>query len=122
MGAHKMLTRDNRKCIETMIYDYKSIQEIADRIGVNRTTIDRELKRVSEDLVYDAYHADMKRSTCGAKSKRTSELTYQIEYDLEASQSPEQITNARQNVSFKTIYNWLYAGILNVSKQFLRHT
>ncbi|MGM0169710.1 hypothetical protein IGI39_004819 [Enterococcus sp. AZ135] len=125
MGSHKKLTRDNRKCIETMIYDAKSIQEIADRIGVSRTTIDRELKRVPEDLIYNADNAqldaEMKRSACGAKSKWTSEFAYQIECDLEDSWSPEQIANDRQIVSFKTIYNWLYAGILNVSKQCLRH-
>ncbi|MFC0405334.1 helix-turn-helix domain-containing protein [Enterococcus ureilyticus] len=49
LGSHKKLTRDDRKCIETMISDDKSIQEIAAHIGVHRTTIDRELKRVSED-------------------------------------------------------------------------
>lgn len=54
MGSHKKLTRDNRKCIETMIYDGMTIQEISDRIGVHRTTIDRELKRVPEDLIYNA--------------------------------------------------------------------
>lgn len=80
MGSHKKLTRDDRKCIETMIYDGKSIQEIADRMGVHRTTIDRELKRVPEDQVYNADNAHLdakiKHDACGAKSKWTSELAY----------------------------------------------
>lgn len=125
MGSHKKLTRDDRKCIETMIYDDQSIQEIADRIGVHRTTIDRELKRVPEDLIYNADNAQLdaalKHNACGAKSKWTSELAYQIECDLEDSWSPEQIANARDTVSFKTIYHWLYNGFLKVSKQCLRH-
>ena len=73
MGPHKKLTRDDRKCIETMIYDSKSIQEIADRIGVHRTTIDRELKRVPEDLISNADDAqldvELKHDACDAKSK-----------------------------------------------------
>lgn len=124
MGSHKKLTRRDRISIETMIYDKKN-QEIADRIGVSRTTIDRELQRVPEDLIYNADHAkldaEMKRSRCGAKSKWTSELSYQIECDLEDSWSLEQIANARQTVSFKTIYKWIYSGVLNVSKECLRH-
>lgn len=63
----------------------------------------------------------MKRSRCGTKSKWTSELAYQIECDLQDSWSPEQVATARQTVSFKTIYNWIYNGVLNVSKQCLRH-
>lgn len=125
MGSHKKLTLRDRICIETMIYDRKGIQEMADKIGVSRTTIDRELQRVPEDLIYNADHAqldaEMKRSRCGAKSKWTSELAYQIECDLQDSWSPEQIANARQRVSFKTIYTWIYEGMLDVSKQCLRH-
>ncbi|MDK0489646.1 helix-turn-helix domain-containing protein [Enterococcus faecalis] len=121
MGSHKKLTLRARICIETMIYDKRGIQEIADKIGVSRTTIDRELQRVPEDLIYNADNAqldsEMKRSHCGAKSKWTSELAYQIECDLEASWLPEQIANSRGTVSFKTIYHWLYNGFLNVSNQ-----
>jgi len=50
MGSHKKLTLRDRIRIETMIYSQRGIQEIADRIGVSRTTIDRELQRVPEDL------------------------------------------------------------------------
>lgn len=56
MGLHKKLTLRDRISIETMIYDKKGIQEIADRMGVSRTTIDRELQRVPEDLIYNAMH------------------------------------------------------------------
>lgn len=64
-------------------------------MGVHRTTIDRELKRVPEELIYQAdsaqLDAQMKHTACGANSKWTSELSYQIECDLEDSWSPEQI-------------------------------
>lgn len=66
MGSHKKLTRDDRKCIETMIYDNKIIQELADRIGVRQTTIDRELKRVLEDLIYNADNAHIR---CGTEEQ-----------------------------------------------------
>lgn len=121
MGLHKKIRRDKRKCIEMMFQDAKSVQEMVDRIGVGRITLDHELKRVLEDLIYNADNtqldAEMKHSACGAKPKWTSEFAYQIEYDLEDSWSPEQVANTRQVASFKNIYNWLYAGILNVSKQ-----
>lgn len=70
---------------------------------------------------WEQLDAEIKHSACGVKSKWTSELAYQISCDLEDSWSPEQIANVRQEVSIKTIYNWLYSGLLNVSKQCLRH-
>lgn len=35
--------------------------------------------------------------------------------------SPEKIANDRKSVLFKTIYTWLYDGLLNVPKDTLRY-
>ncbi len=107
-----------------MICEGKNIQDIADRIGFHRTTIDHELKRVPENLIYNADNAQLdaepKHHSCGAKSKWTSEVAYQIECYLEDSWFPEQIAHARGTVSFKTIYLWLCNDFINVSKQCMR--
>lgn len=125
MNSHKQLTREDRVHIELWHGKGISIVHIAERLCVHRTTIYRELKRSPENLIYDADSAQLdatrKKTACGAKSKLTTALKYQIECDLEDSWSPEQISMARGNVSFKTIYNWLYAGYLRQSIECLRH-
>ncbi|WP_260203620.1 IS30 family transposase [Lactiplantibacillus plantarum] len=94
-------------------------------MGVYRTTIDSKLKRVSEDLVYDATHAHKdavsKKSACGRTSKWSDQLAYQIKRDLEDTWSPEQIAAVRGTVAFKTIYNWIESGLLSLSDKCLRH-
>ena len=125
MGSYKHLTRDDRKHIEKWRDESISIAQIASRLAVHRTTIDRELNRVPEDLLYDASHshedAVSKRQASGAKSKWFPELAYQIECDLSDTWSPEQIAGARGVMAFKTIYNWLDAGLLNLSTKCLRY-
>ncbi|MRJ46806.1 IS30 family transposase [Aerococcaceae bacterium DSM 109652] len=46
-----------------------------------------------------------------------------MQYKLALTWSPEQIVGRdyQEKLSFKTIYNWIYEGILNVSLQVLRH-
>ncbi|MBZ5836733.1 hypothetical protein LAV70_05650 [Streptococcus salivarius] len=62
----------------------------------------------------------------GQKSCLTPELKKEIENGLKSSWSPEQICGHYQleqkpMVAFKTIYNWLYAGLIDLDLSVLRH-
>lgn len=100
---------------------------IAKQLGVNKSTISRELKRCQG--VYSAegaqkhYHQCAKRK--GRKSIGTPNLKQEIENQLKASCSPEQISGRYQleykpMLSFKTIYNWFYKGMISCELTDLR--
>lgn len=111
--SYKHLTKKNRYLIEKL-YNLKwSIRKIATVIGVHYSTISREIKRgkdsTGEYVGYKAHQRYVARQH--AKGRHTK-----------ATWSPEQIANyeAEINISHKTIYNWIYSGILQVSFQVLR--
>ena len=61
----------------------------------------------------------------GRKTRLTPKLKEHIEKGLEASWSPEQIYGRYQleqkpMVAFKTIYNWLYDGLIDLDLSVLR--
>lgn len=61
----------------------------------------------------------MKHAASGVKSKWTSELSYQIDCDLENSWLPKKIANSPHAVLLKMIYRWAYDGVINIFKQCL---
>ena len=95
--------------------------QIAKKLGVHKSTISRELRRCqngySAALVQE--HYDHRAKQKGLKSRLTPKLTKEIEDSLKSSWSPEQICGRYQleqklMVAFRTIYNWLYAGLINL--------
>ena len=95
--------------------------------GVHKFTISRELKRCqngySAALAQEQY--DHRAKQKGRKSCLTPKLKKKIEKGLKASWSPEQICGRYQleqkpMVAFKTIYNWLYAGLIDPDLSVLR--
>ncbi|WP_062468887.1 IS30 family transposase, partial [Jeotgalibaca dankookensis] len=58
----------------------------------------------------------------GAKSKLTSEIKEKVQEKLTLTWSPEQIVGRlfQGKISFKTIYRWLYYGLLQVPLSVLR--
>ena len=101
--------------------------QIASKIDVHKSTISRELRRCqngySAGLAQEQY--DHRAKQKGRKSCLTPKLKKKIEKGLKASWSPEQICGRYQleqkpMVAFKTIYNWLYAGFIELDLSVLR--
>ena len=92
------------------------------------STISRDLRRCqngySAALAQEQYDHRAKQKS--RKTRLTTKLKKQIEKGLEVSWSPEQIYGRYQlepkpMVAFKTIYNWLYAGLIDLDLSVLRH-
>ena len=100
---------------------------IATKLGFHRSSISREIKRCPNK--YSAEEAQRQYEELsrlkGRKTACTSQMKKDIERHLKASWSPEQIHGRYQYenkpiISFKTIYNWIYNGQLEVSLETLR--
>ena len=125
--SYSHLTITDRIKIETYLdLGLKSCQ-IASKLGVHKSTISRELRRCqngySAVLAQEQY--DHRAKQKGRKSCLTPKLKKEIEKGLKASWSPEQICGRYQleqkpMVAFKTIYNWLYAGLIDLDLSVLR--
>ena len=115
MSYHHLSTFERGRIEELLSLGY-SHRAIANRLGMHRSCIDREVRRNTRNKVYSstsaqsAYH-DRRRSS-KPKGKWTDPMASIIEEKLTATWSPEQIANTAtlNMVSFKTIYNWLYDG------------
>lgn len=122
--SHKYITMDCRNKIEVLNNEGYSARKIAKTLGYHHSSISRELKRCKDK--YDAKEANLDYSinskNKGRRSKLTEDLKEFIKEKLKATWSPEQIVGRcfRGELSFKTIYNWLYKGLLDVSVKVLR--
>ena len=101
--------------------------QIASKIDVHKSTISRELRRCQNgySAVWAQEQYDHRAKQKGRKSCLTPKLKKKIEKGLKASWSPEQICGRYQleqkpMVAFKTIYNWLYAGFIELDLSVLR--
>ena len=123
--SHLIIT--DRIKIETYLELGLKPCQIANKLGVHKSTISRELRRCqngySAALAQEQY--DHRAKQKGRKSRLTSKLKKEIEDGLKSSWSPEQIYGRYQleqkpMVAFKTIYNWLYAGLIDLDLSVLR--
>ena len=121
------LTITDRIKIETYLKLGLKPCQIASKLGVHKSTISRELRRCqngySAALAQEQY--DHRAKQKGRKSCLTPELKKEIEDGLKSFWSPEQICGRYQleqkpMVAFKTIYNWLYAGFIELDLSVLR--
>lgn len=92
-----------------------SLREIARHLNRNVSSISRELRR---NPAYQAKQAQenarQNKVKCGARPKLTPEIKAVVEEKLDQTWSPEQIVGRLfpGELSFKTLYRWLYAGWL----------
>lgn len=125
--SYHHLTITERIKIETYLeLGLKPIQ-IARKLGVHKSTLSRELRPCNDTYSAQATqtHYEKLAKQKRRKSSWTPELKQEIEERLQSSWSPEQICGRYQLenkpiVSFKTIYNWLYAGKLDCTLSVLR--
>src|SRR5262249_42707850 len=91
---------------------------IGKELGRHHSTVAREIKRNKVEATYcstDAHkHYSKRRKHCKSKGKWTESLAREIEQKLKETWSPEQIVGRTLpgQLSFKTIYRWLYKGLL----------
>lgn len=122
--SHKYITMDCRNKIEVLNNEGYSARKIASILGFHHSSISRELKRCASHYTASAANSDHSNNSKnkGRKSKLTSDIKNYIEDKLESTWSPEQIVGRsfHKKLSFKTIYNWIYNGSLEVSLKVLR--
>lgn len=119
MSYHHLTTFERGRIQELLSLGY-SHRAIAKKLNRHRSCIDREVRR---NAVSTGYHGETaqslyvtRRQHSKPKGKQTDELIALITEKLQATWSPEQIAHTATFgiVGFKTIYNWLYAGVLPV--------
>ena len=127
MSYHHLSTYERGR-IEALHTFGCSNRKIALLLGQNRSSIGRELNRNAVTVPYQAERAEQnyrfRRKNTKPPGKFCASIGAVIEEKLAATWSPEQIANTVTlgKVSFKTIYNWLYAGKLHaVDLHQLRH-
>ena len=118
----KHISTEDRIKIEIYVKEGFSARSIASKLGFHHSTISRELKRC--DSHYNAkeacHHHTELSSLKGRKSVLTHELETYIKEKLGEHWSPEQISGRSQKVSFKSIYNWIYSGLIQTPLTVLR--
>ena len=123
--SYTHLTIEERSKIEILHREGYPVNQIATLLNRHRSTIYCELGRCNSGA-YQASTAHMnaenKGQSKGRKAKYTYELIQAIQSKLLLTWSPEQIVGRdyQGKLSFKTIYNWIYQGILQISLDVLR--
>jgi len=116
MGKKKHLTLGQRYKIEGFIGLEMKPSKIADELGVDRSTINREIERNSASGKYDAEEAQRRylyRKRNRSAYKLKAEVVEEIEKRIKQEWSPEQINgrakmDERAMVSVETIYQHVY--------------
>ena len=110
--SHHHLTRDERVSLAAFLRAGRTQSECARLLGVNRSTVSREVKRSLGE--YRAVAADKKAKTVRKKSKEaerkienSKKLASEIISLLKLGWSPEQIAKKVRFVSDETIYVWI---------------
>ena len=121
--SYTHFTIAERSKIETLLDLGFSIRRIAQTLGRAPSSVSRELNRNPNyrcDQAQTRY--EKKKANCGAKSKLTPEDKNKIQEKLDLTWSPEQIAGRlfQGKLSFKTIYRWIYSGLLQVPLSVLR--
>ena len=124
MRKYRHLTFEDRVYIEVWRWERKSLGYMANRLGVNRSTISRELRRGRTNREYSwswGYRADMgeqrrrlEGTKKGRKTKMEGEVSKVVIELLKRKWSPEQITGRLKlegevSVSHETIYAFVKA-------------
>lgn len=126
--SYNHLTISERIRIEIFYSLGYSSREIARHLNRHHSTISREIKRGKSCGLYTAESAqslyERRRSNCTYFGKITLDIDKIIIEKLLQKWSPEQIASTvlKGVVSFKTIYNWIYANKLDkITPLNLRH-
>ncbi|VWX37684.1 hypothetical protein EXIGUO9Y_340011 [Exiguobacterium oxidotolerans] len=115
------LTTSERVKIETYLELGFSVRKIAGRLGRQPSTVSRELRRNPHYSAIDADQRYVERKK--TRTKFTLEKGVLILEKLRKTWSPEQIAESafqEEGLSFKTIYRWIYMGLVKAESGLLR--
>ena len=129
--SYKHFSIEERNCITYGLKNKESMRAIAKILNRSHTSVLREIRRNSVNEIYNPSKAEKlsikRKKNSGVKLHLNKELSLEISKRLENKHSPEQIAGRLKKekivkkLSFKTIYNWIYKGLLpKISKQNLR--
>ena len=122
--SYKHITINERNKIEVLNREGYSARKIAKILGFHHSTISRELARCN--YIYEASYSEKdyrkKSKAKGRKTKISDSLKEIIESCLYKTWSPEQIVGRelKDKLSFKTIYSWIYRGLIDIPLTALR--
>jgi IS30 family transposase len=120
--AYKHLSYEERLIIETLLATGYSRRKVAKFLGVNPSTVSRELQRNSTHEDYDPRDAQAKAKARWGRAPKHVRLTERLKWTiidrLKAGWSPEQISGRLRRmgdewVSHETIYQFIYADRAN---------
>lgn len=122
--SHKHFTINERNKIEVLNKEGYTGRKIAEILDYNNSSISRELLRCVGEYSADEAQKnyDEKSKSKGRKTKLTKDLKSHIETKLKSTWSPEQIVgrDLQGVISFKSIYSWIYKGLISISLKVLR--
>ncbi len=132
MEKYKQLTLGLRYQIFAYKNENYTQSKIAELLGVNKSTISRELKRNSNNDYYspeDAHISAVSRDKFKDRyHKITKKLKLKIGKLLKEGLSPEQLTGRLKlhkiaNISYETVYRYIYANQISGGRlyKYLRH-
>lgn len=125
MSHYNHITIEEREKILILRSLNRSITDIAEQIGRNKSSVSRELSRNSVNGRYSAIKAHLtykqRRKNCRRKTKLSDPKIFNLvkEKFLEHQWSPEQIAGRLKqehsdiNISYTTIYRGIYAGLFD---------
>lgn len=128
--SYSHLSIIERGQLETLYQLGWSARAISRQLNRHHATISREIKRSCFHEKYEALPAQQayhqRRTSCVPAGKFTATLAEEVQEKLQETWSPEQIAEKRRSegktfICFKTIYRWLYAGLLATEVKQLRH-
>ena len=111
---YQQLTEGQRYQIALLYENNFSFAEIGRRIGVNKSTISREVRR---NRTADGYFPDKAQNMCyarrtaAAKKVMNPETVCFVEFALEWKWSPEQISGIGQIISMPVSHEWIYQHV-----------
>jgi len=117
MRTYNQLTKEQRYHIQALLQAGNSQREIANEIGVHKSTISREIKRnIQPNNLYRAMHANIQARKRRFKAKKaikmTPELITLIESLIRKDWSPEQISGwLKLNTTFTISHERIYQHI-----------
>ncbi|WP_353097170.1 helix-turn-helix domain-containing protein [Tissierella praeacuta] len=124
--SYKHFTINDRNKIKVLNSEGYSTRKIAKILGFHHSFISRELARCKGKYIanYSQIDYDKKSKDKYRKSKCISTLKQFIKHKLSETWSPEQIVGRDLEgiVSFKTIYTWIYKGLIDLPLKVLRRT
>lgn len=112
--SYKQLTREQRYQIKALLKTGQSKPEIAAVVGVDRSTIYREIKRNRGQRGYrpkQAHHKALARRKSKAKRRIRPQDWQQVEEKLREDWSPEQISGRLKETGLAISAEWIYLHV-----------